>query len=300
MNLGIDLGGTNVRAGLVDDRHRVVERHSVPTRRERGAAAVLDTIVELCHTVAGRRWDRVRACGIGAPGPLDRRRTRMLFAPNMPGWTDVPFPALLRRRLRKPVFLENDANCAAYGESVAGHGRGVSCLITYTLGTGVGGGIIWEGRLWTGADGGAAELGHMVLDPNGRPCGCGRRGCLEAYSSASSIARRYQALGGTPGKTVREIFRSRERAATRAVSEAVEALARAIANMTTTLSPDVVVLFGGVSRAGSNLYPPLRSRVRELVRPLHATPPKILRTALGDDGGLIGAAALAAARSLRA
>lgn len=299
LTLALDLGGTNVRAGLVDSRHRLLKRAALPSRVSRGVDAVVDDIDRLGREVAGRHWSKVRACGISAPGPLDARRTRILFAPNMPGWRKVPLPALLNRRWKKPVHMENDANCAALGEAIAGAGKKYSSVALYILGTGVGGGIVLNGSLLIGATGVAAELGHVILDPAGRPCGCGRRGCLEAYASGTSIAKRYRTLGGTAGRTTRELFARPDRRARQAIDEALDALAIGIANLVTTLNPDLILLAGGVSLAGSKVTAPLRRRVAAHLRPLGIRPPGIRTAALGDNAGLIGAAAIAQKRRSR-
>ncbi len=292
MNIGIDLGGTNFRVGLVGADGRVRKRLTAPTRSERGVAAVLDDIAALCREVAGSQWAKVRSCGMGAPGPPDAARTKILFAPNMSGWKNVPIPRLLRRRLGRRVVLENDANCCAVGEHVAGAGRGVDSMVLYTLGTGVGGGIILGGKLWRGATGGAAELGHMLASRNGQACACGRSGCVEAYASATAITKRYQKLSGRT-RTTREIFAAKDRAARQVIDEATTALAISMVNLIHSLQPERIVLAGRVARAGSRLLAPLREKVKRSIFPSYGKELRIVRGALGDDAGIVGAAAIA-------
>ena len=292
MSIGIDLGGTNFRVGLVGADGRVRERLAAPTRSERGVAAVLDNIAALCREVAGSQWAKVRSCGMGAPGPLDAARTKILIAPNMSGWKNVPIPRLLRRRLGRRVVLENDANCCAVGEHVAGAGRGVDSMVLYTLGTGVGGGIILGGKLWRGAAGGAAELGHMLVSPKGRACPCGRSGCVEAYASATAISKRYRKLSGRT-RTAREIFAANDRAARQVIDEATTALATSMVSIIHSLQPERIVLAGRVTRAGSRLLAPLREKVKRSIFPSYVKELRIVRGKLGDDAGIVGAAAIA-------
>lgn len=190
--IGIDLGGTNARGCVMDERGQVVRRRTVPTRASEGLEAVLARLVGLAGdllTAAGVVRDQVRAVGLGVPGPLSRSRGIVFSAPNLPGWVDVPLRERFSTALGLPCVLENDANAAAYGEFVAGAGRGVRDMVMLTLGTGIGGGIILDGQLWRGRFDNAGEIGHTIVQPDGEPCPCGQRGCLERYASASAIAR---------------------------------------------------------------------------------------------------------------
>ena len=232
-------------------------------------------------------FESVRACGIGAPGPLDLRRTRILVAPNL-GWHNVPLPRLLGSRLGRRVRLENDANCAAYAEWAIGAGKGTHGLALYTLGTGVGGGLILDGRLWTGAAGGAAEFGHVQIDPRGPACACGRRGCLEAFASAPAVAR----AAGT--RTAEEAFGSRAPRARKAVEGAVAALGAAVAGVFNVLQPERFVISGGMAAAGAGFLVRVRRAARDRVFEAYRKKLVIVRGTLGDKAGWIGAALLAA------
>jgi glucokinase len=217
----------------------------------------------------------------------------------MPAWMRVPFPAMLSKALGVPSFMENDANCAGLGEYASGAGRGATCMVLYTLGTGVGGGIVIDGKLWVGHNGGAGELGHMSIDPRGPVCGCGQRGCVEVYASATAVARRYAALSGRDGADAREVFRrarAGDSAARRATDEAARALGTGVAATLHVLHPDIVVISGGMAAAWG-LLPRVRAEVRQRVFPLYLEGLRIVRGELGDDAGWIGAAMVAKDRS---
>src|SRR5262245_56805901 len=231
--LAVDLSGTAVKLGTCDAKGRIRASASIPTRPERGPHAVVADIAAAARKLRG--FDSVAACGIGAPGPLDLRRTRVLVAPNL-GWRDVPLPQLLARAIGKPVRLENDANCAAVAEARAGAGRGASSIALFELGTGVGGGIVIKGRLWAGAAGGAGEFGHMTMQPNGPRCACGRRGCLETFASATAVARSAGAANA------REAFALKTPRARKAVRVAADALGSGIATVFNALQPERFVL----------------------------------------------------------
>ncbi|MBI2900965.1 MAG: ROK family protein [Planctomycetes bacterium] len=283
MLLGIDLGGTNIKAGICDARGRVLASDSIPTEAHRGPADTLRRMAELGRRLAGRR--RIGACGVGVPGPLDLARTRIYVAPNLEGWKDVRVPAVLRRLLGVPVVMENDANCAAVGESRAWPPCDGFAL--YTLGTGVGGGIVLNGELWVGASGAAGELGHMTVDPHGPRCGCGRCGCLEAFASATAVAR-------AAGRPAHEAFRSRDPKSRAAVARAAWALGAGIANLIHVFHPDLVVLAGGMARAGRAILDPVRAEVRRRVFAVQLAKIRIELSRLGDDAGWTGAALWAA------
>ncbi|HYE99520.1 MAG TPA: ROK family protein, partial [Planctomycetota bacterium] len=176
--LGVDLGGTYVKLGVCSADGQTRAKTSIPTEAARGPE---DTARRIAQAVAGltARTGPLVSCAAGVPGPLDLDRRILMRANNLPGWSNVPFPALLQDALAGlPTFMENDANCAAWGEYIAGAGRSARSLVLYTLGTGVGGGIVLDGELWLGASGAAGELGHMTIDPHGPRCGCGLAGCV--------------------------------------------------------------------------------------------------------------------------
>jgi glucokinase len=285
--LGIDVGGTNIKAGLCDHRGRILADTSVPTEAHLGRNHAISRILEAARRVN----DGADVCGIGVPGPLDLGRTMIYKAINLPGWVRVPLPRLLSRALGLPVVMENDANCAGVGEAVAGAGRGCPSVALFTLGTGIGGGLILDGRLWIGANGGAGEFGHMILDPRGPRCGCGQRGCLEALASATAVVRQYRKLTGRTA-SARAILGGRSPASRRIFAATVEALGAGIASVLHILHPKCVILAGGMA-AAPGLLAAVKSAVAKRVFPMYLRGLRIARGTLGDDAGWLGAAMVA-------
>ena len=312
--IGIDLGGTNLKGGVCSDAHEVRTTHSIETQAERGFEHVLGRMVLLVDALLEKaRLGRadVVAIGIGAPGPLLHEEGLILGAPNLPGWVNVPLRQRLADAVRLRVVLENDANAAAFGEFVAGAGRDVRSLVMLTLGTGVGGGIVLDGRLWRGVCDSAGEMGHTIIVPGGRPCPCGQLGCFERYASANAVAERLaeavqsgeesalkpQVQAGTTFDA-RDVLRAADAGdalAARIWDQTCSYLALGCVNLEHLLSPDKVVLAGGLTHAGERLLAPVQRHVQELRWHIATTPPQIALAALGIDAGIIGAAALARA-----
>jgi glucokinase len=291
--LGVDLGGTDVKLGVCTAEGEIRGRSVVPTLATQGPEDTLDRISVAAHALM-ETTGRAIACGAGTPGPLDPGRRVLLRATNLPGWTHVPFPELLGQRLGIKTFLENDANCAAWGEYRVGIGQGTNSLVLFTLGTGVGGGIILHEDVWRGVNGGAGRLGHVAVDPAGPPCGCGQRGCLEQYASATAVARRY---GRGTAKEAFEAARRGEPIALEVVDWACGALAVAVAGVIQIIQPEMVVLGGGMAAAGDLLLDRVRAGVQQQVRVGGLERIRIEVSALGRDAGWIGAALWAAHRS---
>jgi glucokinase len=292
LRLGIDLGGTNVKLGVCDADGTVRGRLIIDTDVAKGPDDVITRIALTAHSML-HEVGRAATCGIGAPGELDPARQRLVRANHFPAWTDVNIVDQLREQLHIPTVLENDANCAAWGEFVAGAGRGSRSLACFTLGTGVGGGLIVDGDLWIGANGAAAAFGHIAIDPNGPLCRCGQRGCVETYASATSLAARY-------GRgSAAEAFAAAERgdiAAIEAIDWSCDGLAAGVANVIHTVQPDVVVLAGGMAAAGSALVDRVRLGVARRVRAAWLKDVRIELSALHGDAGWIGAALWSARR----
>jgi len=291
--LGIDLGGTTVKLGICDADGVVRARASLDTEVERGPDDAMARIAHAARAlVAGGRVD---ACGAGVPGEIDRDRRVLVRAHHFPGWTNVGIGERLAAMLGVPTALENDANCAAWGELCAGAGRGARSLACFTLGTGVGGGVVIDGELWTGANGAAGAFGHIVVDPRGPECPCGQRGCLEQYASATALARRF-------GRgSAREAFEAARRGDARAVAAidwACDGLAAGVATVIHVMQPEVVVLGGGMAAAGDALLERVRGGVARRVRAAWLTHVRIVGSTLGDDAGWVGAA-LRGARQVR-
>ena len=288
--LGIDLGGTSVKIGICDARGTVRARARIPTEVERGSD---DAIARIARAAQELRDSvgHVAACGIGAPGEIDIVRQRLVRANHFPGWTDVALAYRVGDILGLPSVLENDANCAAWGEYCVGAGAGATSLACFTLGTGVGGGLVIGGELWTGASGAAGSFGHIAIDPNGPLCRCGQRGCVEQYASGTSIANRY---GRGSARDAFEAAVRGEVDAIAAVDWACDGLAAGVANVVHIAQPDVVVLAGGVAAAGDALRDRVRAGVARRVRAAWLRNVRIECSVLGHDAGWIGAAFWAA------
>lgn len=306
--LAMDIGGTKLAAGAVDAAGTILVRGEVPTAAAEGPARVLDRIVRLAADILaapGISKGAIRRIGIGCAGPVDRQAGLILNPPNLPGWTRVPLVEHIQKALGLPAVLENDANAAALGEFRYGAGKGANSLVYLTVSTGIGGGIILDGKLWHGLKDAAGEVGHMTIVPDGPLCGCGNRGCLEALASGPSIARRArEALAaGRPSRlsnagefTAADVVRLAEEGdalAAEVWEGTVRYLALGVAAVVTILAPERVVMGGGVTMAGDSLFEPLRREVRRRVKLVAVESVPILPAALGPDAGILGAAAVA-------
>jgi glucokinase len=308
--VGVDLGGTNLKLGLVSAEGELLLRHSAATEADRGPdhvlARIADAVRALCDAAPIGIAD-VSAVGLGAPGPVDWKAGVVVFAPNLSGWRDVPARDRLHQNLDRPVVLENDANAAAYGEFRCGAGRDVRNLVLLTLGTGIGGGIVLDGCLFRGTTDTGAELGHMVIRHGGRKCGCGNRGCLEAYASATAVVARMgerikagesSALALTRDFTCRDVFEAAQKGdalAKRIVEETADYLAAGITSILHILNPERVVLTGGMMGAGDEFLNEVRRRVRQSAFERASSTCEICWSTLGGEAGILGAALAAEA-----
>ncbi len=304
--IGVDLGGTNIAAGIVDEEFSIVKKASVKTDVAGGAEKICRDIDSLCRSVcaeAGIPYEEaIAAVGVGSPGII--RDGVVINADNL-RFSGVPLAAMLEKLTGKPVSLRNDGNAAAYGEFAAGCGKGHSSLVAITLGTGVGGGIIINGKIIEGSGGGAGELGHTVIRAGGRKCVCGKTGCLEAYCSATALIKStVRAMQNNPdsliwqvsrctslvsGRTAFDAMRLGDPIASGIVAAFVSDLAVGVSNVINLLQPEVVCIGGGISHEGDALISPLTDAVIPMLCAPLAT--KILPAALGNDAGIIGAAA---------
>ena len=293
--LGLDIGGTKLAAGVVDDSGRVHSFLVTPSEADRGPDEMLPRLFELGRRAVEQSGLAIEAVGIGCGGPLDAAKGLLLSPPHLPGWRDVPVTALAEQAFGRPATLENDATAAAAAEHRYGAGVGVRSMIYLTLSTGVGGGIVVDGRLYRGAVGNGGELGHVTVDWHGRECrGCGRRGCLEAYVSGTSIAERSREAG-LPYATAEEVAaaaRAGDPPAVAVWDETVEALACGLTSIVNLFEPELVVVGGGVARAGEQLLGPARTWVLEHAMGPAAGAVDIVQAALGDQVGVVGAAAI--------
>lgn len=295
--IGLDLGGTALKAGAVSPRGRLLAWREEPVE-DQAPRSVAERMARVVRFLREEASGRLRGVGVGVPGPIDVARGVVTSAPNLPGWRDVPIARWVARATGVPAVIENDANAAALGECWVGAGRGRRSVVLYTLGTGIGGGIVLDGELWHGVKGGAGELGHMPVEPGGRLCPCGARGCIEAYASARAVVTRFRALRGTrttqiEGKDAKEICdaaRKGDPLARSVVTEAGEFLGLAVAGVVNALNPEVVILGGGMSAAGEVILAPVRATVRAQALPLMRRGLRIVAAKLGNLAGAIGAA----------
>lgn len=308
--LGIDLGGTNIKAGIVNEKHELLYQCSEPTDVGRTAEYTADRIACLIRKLMEESKitrEEISFLGIGSPGAIDIKRGIVLFSNNF-GWDNVPLTEMLHSRLSFPVLMANDAQCALIGELAAGAAAGHKNVVLITLGTGVGGSILTDGKLLNYEKGGGI-LGHTVIHKNGRKCSCGRRGCLEAYGSASALiqtaekcisenphsllAEYAEKQGGVTGKTVFDAAKEQDITAQNIIKEYISDLGEGIANIINIFRPDKILIGGGISNQKEDLISPLTDYVYEQCfakDKLYL--PKIECAALGNTAGIIGAAAL--------
>lgn len=312
LTLGIDLGGTDCKFGIVDPAGRVLAHAKAPTGADAGPDAVIDGIARNAADLLAK-YPAVAAIGMGVPGPMSSRLGVVFEAPNLPGWNDTPVQAMMEERLKLPVTLHNDANAAAYGEFWAGAGRDpeIRTLVLFTLGTGVGGGIVIDGELYLGPDETAAELGHMIInfdDPE--RAGFAYKGCVEDYASAKGVRRMaleaVRVHGAAAGidipegaeddfgaKVVHDAALAGSKAAEDILRRVGVALGTAAANVINMLNPHMVCYSGGLIHAGEYIFAPLRETAKANSFAVPFARAKIAVSTLGTDAGIIGAAGLA-------
>lgn len=313
--LGLDLGGTNTKSAVVDERGSILTQSSITTPRTQGPEAVIQCMIELAQTVvtqARLTMANVTAVGVGSPGPIDLDQGVVVGAPNFTGFHNVPIRQRIAQALGRPTVMENDANAAAFAEYWVGAGRdpAIRNLVALTLGTGIGGGLVVDGQIVHGGFGQGGEVGHMIVVPDGRLCGCGQHGCLEAYASASSTAKRAQEAidQGTPTTlsqirltperrvTARDVFEaasSGDALASHIVDETAAYLGIACVNLCRLLDPQMILLAGGMTRSGDFLFDRVRHYFATHNWTISTARVQIAPAQLGSDAGVIGAAAVA-------
>lgn len=308
--IGVDLGGTNIAVGLVRlDTKSIARQFSVKTNAPRSCESISADIAEVSKKLCsqeGIKLSDLKWIGIATPGIV--KNDTVLAAYNL-GWENVEFGRILSDITGISTYVANDANAAAYAEAIWGSGKDSRLLVAFTLGTGVGGGIVIDGKIWEGMNGFAAEMGHAILVPGGRSCSCGKRGCIEAYCSATSLIKETKrimtmypeslmwrlcdgSLERVSGKTA---FRAKDEgdyAATLVINSFIESLAIGVENVINILQPDVVCIGGGISREGENLLAPLRKHVRHNSFGIDGKRTKVVAATFRNDAGIIGAALL--------
>ena len=310
--IGVDLGGTNIATGVIDENYKIIGRGKVKTRAPRPAEAIFDSIkeaVDMAVVNAGISYDEITSVGVGTPGSVNKDTGAIEFSNNLK-FHNVPAKAMLEERLKKPVYLENDANAAALGEAVAGSGHGVKNFVAITLGTGVGSGIIIDGKIYRGSNFCGGEMGHMVINVDGIPCNCGRKGCWEKYASATAlVSQAVEAMQGdkasllwqtcdgdlnkVDGKSIFDAVDLGDETAKAVVNRYLYYVAIGIANVVNALQPETVCVGGGISGQGEKILQPIRDMVKaERYSVYSEKQANIVPALLGNDAGIIGAALL--------
>lgn len=311
--IGIDLGGTNIAAGLVDEEGHLLKQLSRPTKSGRKAEEIASDMAELAHQAAASGnipWEEIVSVGIGVPGTANKDTGVVEYANNL-GFYDEPLVAMMQRHIPdKQILFDNDANAAAWGEFLVGCGKGCQSMVAVTLGTGIGGGIILNGKIFQGVNYAAGEFGHFVIDRNGIPCNCGRRGCFEAYASAPALILQTKAameanpqsvlwklcegkLEAVEGKTVFDGVRLGDETAVAVLDQYIEYLGIGLVNLVNIFQPEVLCIGGGLSKAGDLLMEPLQKLldIGDYAR-TSAKRTRLVTALLDNDAGLIGAALL--------
>lgn len=310
--IGVDLGGTNIAVGVVTEDLKIIGRGKVKTKCPRPAEEIFDDIavaIDMAVKDAKISMDDVISVGVGTPGSVNKSNGYIEFANNL-DFNKVPAKEMLEARIGKTVYLDNDANCASLGEAIAGVGKGVGNFVAVTLGTGVGSGIIVNGKIVSGVNYAAGEMGHMVICVDGEQCNCGRRGCWEQYASATALiaqtkdamrhdhdSKMWQLVNdnidAVSGRTAFDAMRMGDKTGKAVVDRYVYYLAAGVINIINALQPEIICIGGGVGHEGETILEPLRTHVkRERYSIYAANQTKIMAAELGNDAGIFGAALL--------
>ena len=312
MYIGVDLGGTNIAGGLVDENGKIIQRKSVKTDSSRDYKEILKDMALCAKAVveeSGVGFDTVKAVGIGSPGTIDSKNGVIIYANNL-HFDHVPIVEEFKKHYDIDVYIDNDGNCAAFGEVLFGGARGAKDAMAITIGTGVGAGIVIDGKIYSGFNGAGGEYGHMVICVDGEPCNCGRRGCYEAYASATALIRQtkekmqarkdslmWEECGGNldnvNGRTAFDASRKGDDAAKEVVDQFIYYFSEGVVNAINIFQPEVILVGGGVAHEGDYLLDPVREHVKKFDYFRGDKKTQIKRAELGNDAGIIGAAYLA-------
>ncbi len=315
--VGVDMGGTKILAAVINAEGEIVQQAKTATKPKKGPDAVIKRITQCIREAidhAGLQPSQIRAIGIGSPGPLDPETGVIIFAPNL-GWSNVPLKAKLEVNLSIPTFVDNDVNVGTLGEYAFGAGQGVKNLVGIFVGTGIGGGIILDGKLYHGVNKTAGEVGHMIVKANGPRCSCGNFGCLEAVASRTAITRELQKAilkkgqkskltklnGGRldliRSQTIAKAVKRGDKPTIKVMQRAGKYLGISVASIVHFLNPEMIVLGGGVIEAmGESLLHPIRQAAAKYALPTTMNGVQIVEATLGDNAGVIGASVLARQR----
>ena len=306
--IGIDIGGTKIASGLVDENYRIVLKKSIPTKSQRPYEEIIRDMIGMVEALiaeSGVPKEAIAGIGIGCAGTPDKEKGTILFSNNL-GWYDVPLGTRLSETLHLPVSLDNDANAAALGEVLAGAAKGSKYALMITLGTGVGGGIILNGKVYDGVNHAGAEVGHTVIVSGGEPCTCGRKGCFEAYASTTALIRmaakaakehpesllsHYLSENGSlNGLLIFEAVHRQDETAQKVLADYLFYVGEGVVNLVNIFQPEMVVIGGGICAQGDLILEPIRRQLSQDVFCKAVSVPKIVSATLGNDAGIIGAA----------
>ncbi len=308
--VGVDLGGTNIAVGVINDNFEIIGRGKLKTNSPRPAEEIFKDVAEAVRLAvedAGITMEDVESIGIGTPGNVNKDTGYIEYANNLK-FDQVPAVEILGKYVNSKIYLENDANCAALGEAFAGAGKGKNLFIAVTLGTGVGGGVIYEGKVMGGCNEAGGELGHTVIDMDGVPCNCGRTGCWEAYASATALVEQTKAamlehkdskmweiaggsLEGVGGKTAFDAMRAGDEWGKKVVDRYIEYIGIGTVNLINIYQPEMICFGGGICNEGETLLAPLREYVEKFRYSRYSEKQtELCRATLGNDAGIIGAA----------
>ncbi len=315
--IGVDMGGTKILSAVVNESGNILATAKIPTQAKDDTSIVIDRIADSIKEAfqkSGVAVDTIQAIGIGAPGPLDPQTGVVIFAPNL-GWKNVALKTELEERLDIPTFVDNDVNIGTLGEHTYGAGKGIQNLVGIFVGTGIGGGIILNGELFHGASKTAGEIGHIIVKADGPKCGCGTRGCLEALASRTAMTKAFQKAILNKGKksiltkltdgdldlirsgTLAKALRSKDKLTVKVFKQTTKYLGVGIGSIVNFLNPDMIVLGGGVVEALDDKFiDNIRKAAKKYALPDTLKGVQIVRAELGDDAGVLGAAALARQR----
>jgi len=309
--IGVDLGGTKIAAGVVNEKGEILTQSDVPTGAERSYTEIIEDMANLIIKVvkqSGIAMDEIKAIGIGSPGAINNSSGTVIFANNL-YWHNVPLRQEMQKIIDKPVFIENDANVAAFAEAMCGACQGAESSVTMTLGTGLGAGIVIGGKPYPGSHGVGAELGHIVIEPDGLECTCGNKGCLERYTSATALIRDGKEVvlktrdsliskmaEGDPDRVTAKIVIDAARIGDEQASiiwkRYIKYLALGVVNVINFIDPAIIAIGGGVSKAGDFLLDSLKEEVKRIVLYKSVPYAKICLAQMGNEAGIIGAAML--------
>ena len=308
MKIGIDLGGTNLAGGLVSDDGKLLFKTSVPTVCDKGETGLMEEILRVINLLLENEAAKnVTSIGIGVPGHVDEKKGLVVLCDNVP-FKNTLLAEFITKKTGIPCYLGNDANAAALGEALVGCAKDYDNAVMITLGTGVGSGLIFNKKIFSGCNGSAGELGHVSLFPDGIECSCGRRGCFELYASATALKNQTReamkinpesklwkfakTLDSVTGKTAFDAMREGDKVGAQVVSDYIHYLSIGVLNLMNLLFPDAIIFGGGISREGEYLLRPLRKIIEKECYSTYGRQPALLIAELGNDAGIIGAAFL--------